>query len=133
MSDNVESYVSPICLPWNSKGPGYSTTAGQELTATGWETATNNKDMVNEVEFNHEFEIWISPAFNGITYKLFYHFQNYLGAAKGILRKVTLFAQDEEFCKRFYTSANYSTQFCAGGERGENKSNGGTQYKVIIC
>ena len=50
MSDNVESYVSPICLPWNSKDPGYSTTAGQELTATGWETATNNKDMVNEVK-----------------------------------------------------------------------------------
>ena len=77
---------------------------------------------------------WISPAFNGITYKQFYYFQNYLGAAKGILRKVTLFAQDEEFCKRFYTSANYSTQFCAGGERGENKSNGGIHnIKVIIC
>ena len=49
MSDNIESYVSPICLPWNSNYPGYSTTEGQKLTATGWGTTTNNRDVVNEV------------------------------------------------------------------------------------
>ena len=49
MSDNIESYVSPICLPWNSNDPGYSTTAGQVLTATGWGTTTNDRAIVNEV------------------------------------------------------------------------------------
>ena len=49
MSDNIESYVSPICLPWNSNDPGYSTTAGQVLTATGWGTTTNYRAIVNEV------------------------------------------------------------------------------------
>ena len=49
MSDNIESYVSPICLPWNSYDPGYSTTAGQVLTATGWGTTTNDRAIVNKV------------------------------------------------------------------------------------
>ena len=49
MSGNIESYVSPICLPWNSKDPGYSTTTGQILTATGWGTTTNDRDIVNKV------------------------------------------------------------------------------------
>ena len=49
MSDNIESYVSPICLPWNSYDPGYSTTEGQILTATSWGTTTNDRDILIEV------------------------------------------------------------------------------------
>ncbi len=49
MSDDIESYVSPICLPWNSNDPGYSIKAGQVLTATGWGTTTNDRDIVNKV------------------------------------------------------------------------------------
>ena len=49
MSDNIESYVSPICLPWKSNDPGYSTAEGQILTATSWGTTTNDRDMLLEV------------------------------------------------------------------------------------
>ena len=49
MSGNIESYVSPICLPWKSNDPGYSTTEGQILTATSWGTTTNDRDMITEV------------------------------------------------------------------------------------
>jgi hypothetical protein len=49
MSEDIVSYVSPICLPWNSNDPGYSTTKGQILTATGWGTTTNDGNIVNKV------------------------------------------------------------------------------------
>ena len=49
MSDNIESYVSPICLPWNSNDPGYSIAEGQILTATSWGATTNDRDIVIEV------------------------------------------------------------------------------------
>ena len=49
MSDNIESYVSPICLPWKSNDPGYSTAEGQILTATSWGTTTNDRDILIEV------------------------------------------------------------------------------------
>ena len=49
MSDNIESYVSPICLPWNSYDPGYSTAEGQILTATSWGATTKDRNMLLEV------------------------------------------------------------------------------------
>ena len=49
MSDSIDSYVSPICLPWKSEDPGYSVKAGQELTATGWGATTNDRSIVYEV------------------------------------------------------------------------------------
>ena len=67
MSDNIESYVSPICLPWNSNDPGYSTTAGQVLTATGWGTTTNDRAIVNQVLWFQSW-FWKIDWYNEITY-----------------------------------------------------------------
>jgi hypothetical protein len=66
MSDNIESYVSPICLPWKSNDPGYSTAEGQILTATSWGTTTNDRDTLIEVcnDLSHNFDRLISVAFN---------------------------------------------------------------------
>ena len=66
MSDDIESYVSPICLPWNSNDPGYSTTAGQVLTSTGWGTTTNDRAIVNKVLWFQSKLILV--AFNDIMY-----------------------------------------------------------------
>ena len=54
-------------------------------------------------------------------------------AANGILRKVTLFVEDENFCKGFYASANYTIQFCASFERGENKRDCGIHTHTKNC
>merc|ERR1711971_602031 len=99
MSNDIESYVSPICLPWNSNDPGYSTTAGQVLTATGWGTTTNKRTIVNK---------------------------NYddLRAATGILQRVSLKAINKTSCQEYYTSANYSLQVCAGDEKGKDTCKG---------
>ena len=47
ISDN--SYVSPICLPWNFGDPGYSVSLGEELTVSGWGSTTNSQAVVQEV------------------------------------------------------------------------------------
>ena len=56
MSDNIESYVSPICLPWKSNDPGYSTAEGQILTATSWGTTTNDRDHL-QASYNLDSEL----------------------------------------------------------------------------
>jgi len=48
LSDHT--FVSPVCLPWNSGDPGYSISPGEELTVTGWGSTTNSLEKVNEVK-----------------------------------------------------------------------------------
>ena len=48
-SDGIESYVSPVCLPWSSIDPGFSLTEGQRLVATGWGKITNDRREVLKV------------------------------------------------------------------------------------
>ena len=48
-SDGIESYVSPVCLPWSSTDPGFSLTEGQRLVATGWGKITNDRREVLKV------------------------------------------------------------------------------------
>ena len=31
----MDSFVSPVCLPWNSKDPGHEVTTGEKTTITG--------------------------------------------------------------------------------------------------
>ena len=69
---------------------------------------------------NNDFERLISVAFK---VKWFYHFQNYqeFRAATGILQRVDLNVVGEVSCQEYFTSANYSIEFCAGNERGKNQ------------
>ena len=57
---------------------------------------------------------------------MFYPFQNYeeFRAATGILQRVNLKAINETSCQEYFKLANYSTQLCAGDEKGEKKNSG---------
>jgi len=97
ISDN--SYVSPICLPWNSGDPGHSTTSGEELTVTGWGSTTNKRAIVEE---NYE------------------EFRS----ASGILKKVKVPALDKNTCEETFETVDYSIQLCSGGELGKDSCTG---------
>jgi len=97
LSDHT--FVSPICLPWNSGDPGYSTSPGEELTVTGWGSTTNSLAKVNE------------------------NYEKYQ-AATGTLQKVKLPSLDYNACVETFEIVDYNIQLCAGGEKGKDSCKG---------
>ena len=94
-NNGIESFVSPICLPWNLGNPGFSLKTGDTTMATGWGRVTNNKTISKK---------------NYRQYKV----------ASRILQKVELPIVDIAKCLRTYPTMNDEIQYCAGGEEGRS-------------
>ena len=94
-NNGIESFVSPICLPWNLDDPGFSLKTGDTTMVTGWGRVNNNNTM---------------HILNYRRYKV----------ASPILQKVELPLVDIAKCLNAYPTMNEETQMCAGGEEGRS-------------
>ena len=92
-NNEIESFVSPICLPWNFADPGFSLKGGDTATVTGWGRVTNNVTISKE------------------------NYKQYRVASR-TLQKIELPIVDIDECLVAYPTMNKETQMCAGGEKG---------------
>jgi len=105
--DGMDSFVSPVCLPWNSNDPGHDVTTGDKTTVTGWGRMTNNATVSSE------------------NYKQF-------NAASRTLQKVELPIVEMDVCSEFYESFDYTFQMCAGSEKGKDSCGGDSGGPMVV-